>query len=274
MFHSAPTKSAALPLHRLATPFSSGGAGQTRRAYSTTGPVHEGREKERSHLGPFSPTAALVFLLTGAGLYGYLRYEKERISQTKAQLKADEVAGKPRIGGPFTLIDQNGRSVTNQDFRGRFMLVYFGFTHCPDICPEELDKMGEVLDLLDQDATPDEAHNPVAPIFVTCDPQRDGVPEIREYVKEFHPRLVGLTGSFDAINQVARAYRVYFSKPPAAQPDEDYLVDHSIFFYLMDPRGEFVDAYGREREAEDVYKSIKKHMLEEAQNAPASASKA
>ncbi|KAJ1929651.1 Cu-binding protein [Tieghemiomyces parasiticus] len=241
----------------------------TTRTYTTTtplgeepsGPNREGRSKERAHLGPFSPIAAILFLGVGAAMYAYLNHEKERIKQEKATPRADEVVGKPRIGGPFALTDHHGKPATDQDFRGRFMLVYFGFTHCPDICPEELDKMADVLTRLEKDDEVDA--DDIVPIFITCDPQRDGVAEIREYVRDFHPRLIGLTGDYEDVNKTARAYRVYFSKPPTAQPGEDYLVDHSIFFYLMDPRGEFVDAFGRDRPIDEVFDKIKGYLKEE-----------
>ncbi|KAJ1976515.1 Cu-binding protein [Dimargaris xerosporica] len=232
------------------------------------GPRGQGELKEKTLMGPFSPMSAALFLATGVGLYTYLRYEKERIQREKEKAREDQAVGKPRIGGPFDLIDQDGQRVTSQDFLGKFMLVYFGFTHCPDICPEELDKMAEVLDKLDQDK--DVKGADVVPIFITCDPQRDGVKQIKEYIQEFHPRLVGLTGPFDEISKAAKAYRVYFSKPPTAQPDQDYLVDHSIFFYFMDPRGEFVDAFGRESQVDEVYTKIKNYMLAEQQATPAS----
>ncbi|KAJ1649889.1 Cu-binding protein [Dispira simplex] len=231
------------------------------RFYSTTGPNGKPGDKERNLVGPFSPLAAGVFLATGVLLYTYLRYEKARIEEEKEKAREDQTVGKPRIGGPFELIDHNGKTVSNQDFLGKFMLIYFGFTHCPDICPEELDKMSEALEALEKDP---QVPGEIVPIFITCDPQRDGVEQVREYIQEFHPRLIGLTGSFEDISKVAKAYRVYFSKPPTAKPDEDYLVDHSIFFYMMDPRGEFLDAFGRETSAEEVYHRIKEHMRTEA----------
>ncbi|KAF9942638.1 Cu-binding protein [Mortierella alpina] len=165
--------------------------------------------------------------------------------------------GKPKIGGPFSLIDHNGVRTTNDDFKGRYMLMYFGFTHCPDICPEELDKMAEVLDTVNADP---EIGNVITPIFITCDPQRDTVAEVNEYVKDFHKDLIGLTGTMEEVGRVAKAYRVYFSKPPKVADGEDYLVDHSIFFYLMAPDGSFVDCYAKDHTAEHVSQSVKEHI--------------
>ena len=105
--------------------------------------------------------------------------------------------------------------------------VYFGFTHCPDICPEELDKMSAMIDLVHL------SHRSLLPIFVTCDPARDTPSVIKSYLGEFHPALIGLTGTWEQIKAVCKAYRVYFSTPPNVKPGQDYLVDHSIYFYLM-----------------------------------------
>lgn len=106
--------------------------------------------------------------------------------------------------------------------------VYFGFTHCPDICPEELDKMAQMIDLVK-----DSCGNVLRPIFITCDPARDTPAVTKEYLKEFHADLVGLTGTWEQVKAVCKAYRVYFSTPPDVKPGQDYLVDHSIYFYLM-----------------------------------------
>lgn len=110
------------------------------------------------------------------------------------------------------------------------MQVYFGFTHCPDICPDELDKMAEIIDKV-REATKDE--DVFLPVFITCDPARDTPEVLRAYLKEFHPGIVGLTGTYEQVKHVCRQYRVYFSTPKDVKPGEDYLVDHSIYFYLM-----------------------------------------
>lgn len=146
---------------------------------------------------------------------------------------------------------------TNQPFNdtdllGKFSLIYFGFTNCPDICPEELDKMSAVVDEADK-ALGEEL---VQPVFISCDPARDTVEQTARYVADFHPRLIGLTGTYDDVKRACKSYRVYFSTPPDASPDDDYLVDHSIFFYLMDPKGGFVDAFGKNSTASEVTKKV------------------
>lgn len=106
--------------------------------------------------------------------------------------------------------------------------VYFGFTHCPDICPEELDKMAIMIDKVKETSG-----NVMRPIFITCDPARDTPVVMKRYLREFHPDIIGLTGTWEDIKSVCKAYRVYFSTPADVKPGQDYLVDHSIYFYLM-----------------------------------------
>lgn len=154
------------------------------------------------------------------------------------------------IGGGFTLVDQNGERRTEQDFRGRFMLVYFGYTFCPDMCPLGLQTMTAAVDAL-----PPELQERVVPVFVTIDPERDTVPVVREYVGQFHPRLVGLTGSEAEVADAARAWRVYVRK---AEPAEDgsYLVDHSTFTYLMGPDGRYVAHFGHSATPEEMAERV------------------
>lgn len=136
--------------------------------------------------------------------------------------------GRPLVGGPFSLTDHNGKPFTNEDMKGKYALVYFGFTHCPDICPEELDKMAGMIDRVK------EKHgNVLLPVFITCDPARDTPEVTKEYLAEFHPDIVGLTGEYQQIKDTCKVYRVYFSTPADVKPGQDYLVDHSIYFYLM-----------------------------------------
>lgn len=106
--------------------------------------------------------------------------------------------------------------------------VYFGFTHCPDICPEELDKMAIMIDEVKE-----MKGDVMRPIFITCDPARDTPAVVKAYLKEFHPDIIGLTGTWENVKAICKAYRVYFSTPPSVKPGQDYLVDHSIYFYLM-----------------------------------------
>jgi protein SCO1 len=144
------------------------------------------------------------------------------------------VTGKPLIGGPFTLTDQTGKRVTDQDFFGRFMLVFFGFTHCPDICPSGLQVMTAALDKIGTKA------NDVTPVFITLDGARDTPELLAAYLKSFHPRLVGLTGSAQELAAVAKSYRVYSQKVADEKSPENYTYDHSAIFYLMGKDGSFI----------------------------------
>ena len=195
--------------------------------------------------------AGILFVGTGIGLYFYFRHEKEKLVEQRSKSMETQQVGRPRVGGPFRLVSSTGYPFTDEDLLGSFSLIYFGFTNCPDICPEELDKMSNVVERI--------AHkhgNVINPVFVTCDPARDKVPMVDEYIADFHPRMIGLTGSYDDIKAACKAYRVYFSTPPGADPSSDYLVDHSIFFYLMDPEGKFVDAFGKASTPDEVYDKV------------------
>ncbi|KAH0614560.1 uncharacterized protein H6S33_000196 [Morchella sextelata] len=150
--------------------------------------VEEAKSRYRS--GPFSWKAGLLFLLSGVGLTFYFRTEKERMER-KRIAEMSKGVGKPKVGGPLNLVDHEGKERKDEDWRGKFMLVYFGFTRCPDICPEELDKMAEMIDLVKKSKG-----NVMTPIFITCDPARDTPPVMKEYLAEFHPDIVGLTGNY------------------------------------------------------------------------------
>ncbi len=151
-----------------------------------------------------------------------------------------ESAGKPLVGGPFTLVDQTGKTVTDKDFHGKYMLIYFGFTFCPDVCPTELQAIAGALGQLGDKAAK------VQPIFVSVDPDRDTPAVLAKYVKQFDPRLIGLTGSPEQIAAVAKAYRVFYEKVKekpgegSGAAEDDYTVDHSSVVYLMGPNGEFL----------------------------------
>lgn len=145
-----------------------------------------------------------------------------------------ETTGKALIGGPFSLVDGTGKRVTDKDFAGRPMLVYFGFTHCPDVCPAGLQVIAAALDRLGDKA------KGLAPLFITVDPERDTPEVIGKYVKSFHPAIIGLSGSPEEVRAATKAYRVYAKKVPDESTPGEYNVDHSSFMYLMDANGAFV----------------------------------
>ena len=132
------------------------------------------------------------------------------------------------LGGPFSLVDQSGKPVTERDYAGRWMLVYFGYSFCPDVCPTELGAMAAALDVLGP------AGDAVVPVFISVDPQRDTPEHLADYVSRFHPRMQGLTGTPEQVAEAARRYRVYYAK--VQRPDmTDYLMDHSSFVFLVGP---------------------------------------
>ena len=141
------------------------------------------------------------------------------------------------IGGPFQLVDGGGKTVTDQDFRGKWMLVYFGYTHCPDACPTALQDMANALDALGA------KKREVAILFITVDPERDTPAVMKDYVSAFEAPITVLSGSTEAIAKAARAYRVYYAKHPTK---EGYDMDHTSIIYLMNPRGRFVTNFTHE----------------------------
>ena len=157
------------------------------------------------------------------------------------------------LGGPFSLVNQAGQPVTERDYAGRWMLVYFGYSFCPDVCPTELGTMAAALDALGP------AAEWVTPVFVTVDPQRDTPAALADYVSRFHPRLQGLTGSPEQIAEVARRYRVYYAR--AQRPDmTDYLMDHSSFIYLVGPDARVRSLFRPEQRPEDIAAAVAAQM--------------
>lgn len=155
-----------------------------------------------------------------------------------------------KIGGAYTLTDQNGKKVTDKSWPGKYQLVYFGFTHCPDICPLGLNRMADALKVL-----PASIHKKIQPIFITVDPERDTPKILREYVGLFDKHLIGLTGSSEDIKKVEALYRVYAQKDGTG---DDYMVNHSGYTYLMGPKGDLLSVYAHETTAEDLAAALKK----------------
>jgi protein SCO1/2 len=191
---------------------------------------------------------ALILLLALGGAWGFAWITREpgegvaeAFAARMAQLVGTEI-GVPSVGGgvhlpqgmalggPFTLITESGTTVTERDFAGRWMLVYFGYAYCPDVCPTELGSLASTIDALGP------AGDQVVPVFITIDPERDTPAALADYVSRFHPRLRGLSGTPEQIAEVARRYRVYYARTRRAELN-DYLMDHSSFFYLVAPDG-------------------------------------
>jgi protein SCO1 len=156
------------------------------------------------------------------------------------------------IGGPFRLTDQNGRTVTDEDFKGHPFLVFFGYTHCPDICPTTLFEISEMLRALGPDADRARA------LFITVDPERDTAAVMKDYLSNFDPHVEGLTGDPAQIAAVAKAYRAYYKKVPL--DDGGYTMDHMAVIYLMDKDGRFVSTFSLKRTTEAAAADLRRYM--------------
>ncbi|WP_045837448.1 SCO family protein [Hyphomicrobium sp. 99] len=194
-------------------------------------------------------TIGMVFagLLTGAAL-GFIALKVP----TPAMNTETQVTGKPAVGGPFSLFDQTGKRVTDKDFLGRYMLVFFGYTNCPDICPAGLQVMSAALDKLGDRA------RDVVPVFITLDPKEDTPERLATYLKSFHPRLVGLTGSESDTAAAAKAYRVFYQKVPDDKDPSHYSIDHSAIFYLMGKDGTLVAPIPHTNDVDQLALAIEK----------------
>jgi protein SCO1/2 len=196
-----------------------------------------------------TPLALVPYLVAAATILGgILWHEADQIGGLGRMVET----GTASVGGPFTLTDQDGKTRTASDLRGRYLLIYFGYSFCPDVCPTTLAEMGAALDKLGP------KKNRVVPLFITIDPERDTPKVLNGYMKSFGSNFVGLTGSMKQIEQVASEYRVYIRKRPL--PGGSYSMDHSGAIYLMGPDGKFVTYYedelGPDRIADDLRKRL------------------
>ncbi|MBL8671660.1 MAG: SCO family protein [Alphaproteobacteria bacterium] len=205
---------------------------------------------------PGKRTNSLILILAGALVIG------AAILITWAVLRADrpaavsgivESVGVAQIGGPFALVDHTGKARTEADFRGKYMLVFFGFTHCPDVCPTGLATVAQALEEVGPLA------DRIVPAFVSVDPERDTPELLGGYVTAFSPRFVGLTGTPEQVAQAAKAYRVIYKKIDVRAPDA-YNMMHSALFYLMGPDGKFVTHFGSGTSASQMATGLKKHV--------------
>jgi len=166
-----------------------------------------------------------------------------------ARLMEDLMWNRGPIGGPFALVDHTGKARTDEDFRGKLLLIYFGYSYCPDVCPTDLQQIGLAVGRLGI------AGEAVQPLFITLDPERDTATHLADYVTLFHPRLIGLTGSAEQIRRVALAYKVYYAKYPPGSAD--YVVDHTSFIYLLDENGKYIGFFPPGTTADRMIEIIK-----------------
>ncbi len=172
-------------------------------------------------------------------------------SEDETRRRIDQITD---VGGPFELTDHNGRAVTEQSFRGRYMLVYFGYTWCPDVCPIDVLVMGQAVEMLGQ------VGDQVQPLFITVDPARDTVDALAIYAANFHARLLALTGSETEVAAAAAAYKVYYGKGEEAESPDDYLVDHTDNMYLMGPDGVFLEVFPHGMRPSEIAHAIGQYL--------------
>ncbi|HEX4586000.1 MAG TPA: SCO family protein [Burkholderiaceae bacterium] len=170
-----------------------------------------------------------------------------------AELMDDLMWSRTPVGGSFDLIDHAGRRRTDAEFRGKFLLLYFGYIHCPDACPTDLAAIASAINRLGPSG------DAVQPLFISVDPQRDTVERLADYVRAFHPRLIGLTGAPEEIRRVALAYKVYYAKVPAPE-GADYAIDHTSFTYIVGRDGKYLGFFPPGTRAERMVETIRQQL--------------
>ncbi len=214
------------------------------------------KEKKNAELRALIVALAVLvgFLLAGWLVIWQSDKDQNRVAQLREQASQVQTQqtvppNTARIGGSFVLTNHDGKIVTDADYHGKYLLVYFGYTYCPDMCPTGLQSISRALDQLGGDA------KKVQPLFITIDPDRDTPVKMKEYISSFHPSIVGLTGSAQQIADVAKEYQVYYKR--GEQVDEhDYMMDHSSLIYLMNPDGKLVTTFNEEADPAAIVKAL------------------
>uniref|UniRef100_A0A0K0FB11 Protein SCO1 homolog, mitochondrial (inferred by orthology to a human protein) n=1 Tax=Strongyloides venezuelensis TaxID=75913 RepID=A0A0K0FB11_STRVS len=214
---------------------------------------NEKQKHDRSFI--FGWKTSLATLGIGGILLTILLYKRQQRVNQEEKNKV-MMAGKARIGGEWELVNTDGKLEGSKDLLGKWVLIYFGFTHCPDICPDEIEKMISVVDILNKTSP----EIPIVPVFITVDPTRDTKERVKAYCEEFSPKLRGYTGSLEQVRKVTKTFRVYHSQGPKTAED-DYIVDHTVIMYLIDPDGEFYDYYGQNKNDREIANAIKMKVL-------------
>eukprot|EP01084_Bolivina_argentea_P251040 420875_1 len=220
-----------------------------RRHCSGTSQQHKKKPVAGVGRGPVTWASVGILAAVWTGMAWWYTSSREK-KMTRAVVEV-QTTGKPDLGGPWTLVDQNGIPRTDKSYYGKVILLYFGFAHCPDICPAELVKVGNIIKRMD------EKHPnlpQIHPVFITVDPERDSIAQLRYYSKDFDQRIQYLTGTKEQVARATRAYRVYFNKTGDHDDDEDYMVDHSIVLYLVGSDGELLDFFTQSMTVNDCVK--------------------
>jgi protein SCO1 len=196
-------------------------------------------------------TITVIVISIGAAVFiGWMQTSKRDSDSNK---NPHVVTANVELGGEFALTDHNGNRVTDKDFKDKLMLVYFGYTFCPDFCPAELTAIAETLKMFGSRV------EQIQPLFISIDPERDSQEVLKNYVAGFHPKLLGLRGNPGETEKIKEAYKIYAAKTQEGT-DSDYLVDHTTFVYLMGRDGKFITMFKYGTPPQSMYKEIKKHL--------------
>lgn len=221
--------------------------------------------RERRIVTTIAAAAFIAAAVFAAGYAKHTRDLKARVAEQNAVLEAPQARlmeelmwNRTKIGGPFTLTDHTGKKRSLADFHGRFTLLYFGFTSCPDVCPTDLYSMSKAIEELGPDG------EKVNLVFVTLDPERDTPEKLSQYISLFHPRLVALTGTPGEIRNAANLYKVYFQKAKLGEGANDYTVDHSAFVYLLNPEGRYLGFYPPNTSPDRIAQIVRQWLQEKS----------
>ncbi|KAL7080094.1 hypothetical protein ACQ4LE_000426 [Meloidogyne hapla] len=221
---------------------------------------------KRQYEGPFAllftwKYVGIIFTFVGSLLVILYVIWQKKIDERERSRKM--MIGRAKIGGEWELTNMEGKLEGSKDLLGKWLLIYFGFTNCPDICPVEIEKLVDVIDILDREGSKVD----ILPVFISVDPERDTIERVRRYCAEFSPKLRGFTGTKEQVGKVTKAFRIYHSEGPRTKgvkktdPD-DYIVDHTVICYLIDPDGQFHDYFGQNRRAREIATVIKMKALQ------------
>lgn len=209
---------------------------------------------KRVGLGTIPLSFCIVYSLLIAAGAALPARAQEPDANAAARLMDDLMWGRGHVGGPFELVDHTGKKRTDADFRGKLLLVYFGYTYCPDICPADLLQISLAVDKLGKGG------DDVQPLFISVDPERDTTAVLAQYVSSFHPRLIGLTGTLEQIRAAANSYKAYYAK--YTPPDGGvYLIDHTGFTYLMDRAGKYLGFFPPGTSADRMVEIIRPYLI-------------
>jgi protein SCO1 len=234
-------------------------AGSSSASVAGSGSSQESEElkKDQAALKKFMYFSGFSVVCAVTLWFGSAYAKKRYFGEEGSARVSVETRGRPSLGGPFVLVNTDGEVVTQADFLGSWTFFYFGFVHCPEICPVELNRMSKVVDAV----RAEKPNQSIKPLFVSCDPRRDSLLAIREYLSVFHKDFIGLVGTPKQVNDACKSYRIYYSVPSDSVIEtDDYLIDHSIAIFLFDPKGQFVDFFGNRYDEKEIAEKVVRYM--------------